>query len=180
MKYKDYANYAYTAGLLDGEGCIHIDKKKPRAIKGEKNPVYVLKIFVNMTDGKALDFLYGFWGGAVRKQEIKKENHNDMYHWYMECGKAANLLKKCLPFFKTKLPQAQLAIQFRARQESAFRKSYGKWGSAPYPQHTLDFYEGCKIKLQELKKDLKPSNAVAETKRTNRYDTISDSPNLTE
>jgi hypothetical protein len=167
VKYKDYASYAYIAGILDGEGCIHIDKKNPR--KGSINPGYVLRIFVNMCDGRALDFLVGFAGGRISKLYDRRGNRNICYHWSTECGKAAELLKKCLPFLRTKREQAELAIRFRTRQERYIKERNNKCnenGSKPYDKHIIDFYEECKIKLQDLKKDLRPPKSAAETKRT--------------
>lgn len=166
MKYRLYAYYAYTAGVLDSDGCITIYK----TTSGGKtpNPVYSIRVFVNQVTGQTVDFLVGFWGGNVRYRPDPRRNHHGQWVWSIHCSKAYEMLKKCLPFLRIKRKQAEIAIRFKEYKRRAhgkrLRLGHGK-GTGPFPPKVYQRLEAYKQQMHELKKQIIPAKALATTNR---------------
>ena len=102
MKQSNTSRYAYTAGIIDCEGCIAI----PIRIREDRtSPSYTLRITVTQKDGKVIDWLFGNFGGLVYKRK------NEIYNWIIQERNAYELLKKIIPFMKVKERQCYLAIR---------------------------------------------------------------------
>lgn len=106
----------YTAGLMDGDGCIVIARHSyPHATK---RAYYQLQVTVGSTDFWLLQWLKLTWGGAVT-ESYKGHTTNfgvyskDFWCWQIYARKAYNLLKAILPYLKSKKGQAEIAIQFQ-------------------------------------------------------------------
>lgn len=107
---------AYTAGIIDGEGCIYI--AKATAQYNKLRPRYGLFIKVASTDEWLCQWLKFAWGGSI----ILIPNHSrntkwsDAWNWTIQTNQALLLLKAILPYLRLKRPQAELAIQFQERK----------------------------------------------------------------
>jgi hypothetical protein len=180
MKQQKGFLYAYAAGLIDGEGCIHISKEKPETMERAVNSKYGLTVIVDMADGKGIDLLYGLFGGKIKQVDTNKRKSfipytfDKSWHWEIYGTKAKEMLKKIYPFLRIKKEQARIAIDFRTRQEKdiekrkriIFRDEKGRIQkrNALIPPELIQYYEYCYQKLKELKKIHSPPAAV-ETER---------------
>lgn len=104
---------AYVAGIMDGEGCIHIHKSKPSPKKGEINTKYVVRIRIAMCCEKTIKALLEMVGyGNVYFRPRQSHQHKDQ--WAYECSsmQARCLLEELQPYLITKETPAQIAIEF--------------------------------------------------------------------
>jgi len=110
----DAQDLAYMAGLVDGEGCIHINHTNIGSKKSTLN--YCLRITVGNTDIKMLKFCKKKFGGNLHKRSPRK-NPNitgrlPSYKWYL-CGKnAGKLVELIFPYLITKKEKAKIALEF--------------------------------------------------------------------
>jgi len=100
---------AYTAGIVDGEGCIRIYKSSR---KGHKYLDYVLRVDVTNTEIWLCQWLRFAFGGTVHK-------HGSLPHcklcwsWVIQAKAAGEFLQLILPYLNIKRPQAELGIKFQ-------------------------------------------------------------------
>lgn len=113
---------AYAAGIIDGEGCIGIWKRKLKQ-NGKEYPYRSLSVSVAMTEQWVPTWLQFAFGGSVIYFKAKQENHNPYWQWNITSNKALEFLRLILPYLKIKRPHAELGISF---QSSAFRGSCRK------------------------------------------------------
>ena len=117
---------AWTAGIIDGEGYVQIQKNNKT--KHYRRDYYTLRVRVGNTDIKMLDLLQLAWGGHVRihkrnRDNIDNINRRDMFDWDIQCTKARKVLEYILPYSVTKRKQVELAIDFQNRVSN--RKGLG-------------------------------------------------------
>ena len=162
MKQSKTSRYSYLAGLVDGEGTIAIKKRDGR---DGKSPQYELFLQVVQKDGVVIDWLYGVFGGMVRRNKCTNPSGEltHIYEWRTQNNKAYELVKHILPFLIVKKEQAQVALQFGNRIRVACgRDEDGR--RTRLSEYELSERERLKQKLHELKKIFRES-AVVETKR---------------
>ena len=120
-------DYAYLAGIIDGEGSILIHKCRQQLNKNrgngksspDKTPRFVVDVKVSMTCRKVMYWLKDNFGGSLHK--MKREKHyKEIYSWQVRANQASKLLKIILPFLKTKQLQAVNCIYF---QDNLIRKT---------------------------------------------------------
>ena len=104
---------AYTAGLFDGEGCIHISKVKAGQYN-HKLDYHQLHVNLVNTNKKVLNWLKDEFGGSVRRHDIKARSK--CWTWYMYTIKAKDFLKLIYPYLIIKKEQAKIAIEFREKR----------------------------------------------------------------
>ncbi len=108
----------YTAGIIDGEGCIHIERQKITPIS--KKYIYRLEVNVCSTDEWLPNWLAFAWGGTVNMQHSSRymENANDSWRWKVVSLQAKTLLETILPYLHIKRPQAEVGIIFQKYQST--------------------------------------------------------------
>lgn len=101
---------AYMAGLLDGEGCIVIDKTAHR----NGRTYYSLRVtFVN-THLPTIQWVSdNFCDHSWVVKEEAKPNRKALYTIIWRSTQAQTLLATLLPFMRTKRQQAEWAIEFQ-------------------------------------------------------------------
>ena len=122
--------WAWAAGLIDGEGCISIKRRKTK----EGWRCDTLTVTLGMTDKKAIQRLKEITQvGSIRFLPAKPEKGwRAQYIWSCASGKAASVLRLCLPWLITKKEQAFIALAFRELQERTHQGGGGrKGGSLP-------------------------------------------------
>ena len=91
---------AYIAGLIDGEGCVSICRRKHRQRKSN-NWYYEPQVVVANTDKRMMDFLVGLYGGWIAtikgKQVRVRINCKQGYHWKITGDGMRQLLKDVFP-----------------------------------------------------------------------------------
>jgi len=102
---------AYTAGIIDGEGCISICKHSSPTSRYRYR--YDLRVDVGMCEELIPMWLYMHFGGNLRNHKGRKPSHRPVYHWQIASKQAQHFLELILPYLKTKRPQAELAITFQ-------------------------------------------------------------------
>jgi len=109
----DAITLAYVAGIVDGEGCIRIDKAKGRTSK--RGYCYVLVLTVSNTNEWLCQHLKNLFGGctfACYHQKPRKV----CWEWRVAALKARAVLEQIAPYLTIKKPQAELALQFQKRR----------------------------------------------------------------
>ena len=185
MKQQLAFRYAYAAGVIDSDGCILIAKASDTNLRrrfSKVNPSYRLMVTVNLSDGRVLDVLYGWFGGRVyasksmRTLPIRYEDGRiyggygrQMYRWEITQAKAKDFLKKLLPFLVYKKLQAEVGIAFYTHYEGYNQPmKFGRY--LPTEVQEVQLRESYYLKLRELKQQFRPSRAAAETKRADSSD----------
>ena len=123
---------AYIAGLIDGEGCISIVKKKD-LIHGSSN--YDLRVSVNMTSEYLIQYLHFAFGGFWRERKKIEERHKQQWMWAVSGPKASEFLLTILPYLIIKKPQAELALRFQSTRRKG---GYGQGIKKPEPISILE------------------------------------------
>ena len=106
-------DYAYAAGIIDGEGCIQIN----HSILNGKVQSWKIQIEINMCSEKVLKKMAGLFGGNVKMYVARPEQHYRQFRWQIYSTNACNALKKMKPYLIEKKAQADLAIQFFNHQK---------------------------------------------------------------
>ena len=95
---------AYTAGILDGEGCIRILKD-----------TYALAVAVGNTDPALLNWLERVWGGKVYGKAYKPlkwyPRSKPFMQWQIYGRKATDMLALCAPYMVIKKDRAEIAMK---------------------------------------------------------------------
>jgi len=107
----------YTAGIIDGEGCIGIYSHKNKSKRGF---TYDLIVSVWNTNPWLVQWLKMQYGGSAlpRNQAWEEANPNrkQQWKWAIYQNKAADFLRLILPYLQLKRPQAELAIAFQSKK----------------------------------------------------------------
>ena len=115
---------AYTAGIIDGEGCILI----ARGIKMKsKIPYHQLQVVVSNTNLWLCEWLKMQYGGSITKDRrslIKGSLSKNIIHkWFLSSKPAAKFLETILPYLYLKRAQAELAVRFQDNRGGNHRLS---------------------------------------------------------
>ena len=106
---------AWLAGIMDGEGCIYIDRLMPTPANKKKQPVYKLNLSVAMTDERTIRRIAEITGvGCVYKLPTYNPNHSAIYRWQAANQNAAAILPQIAPYLVTKKEQGELGLEFIA------------------------------------------------------------------
>lgn len=97
-------DYAYLAGIIDGEGCINTT-----SAHGD----YFGRITVEMTDLGSISWLKYTFGGSVYGPRDRGSRRKPTYRWQLTKGEDISALcKMMLPYLKVKSEQAKLMISY--------------------------------------------------------------------
>lgn len=107
---------AYVAGLIDGEGCFCITRKKPTGRK--HSPSYEAHLVVAMSNASVLAWLKDLLGGWDQFHVRKLPSGKQMYRWQAKSEDSVRIAKLLLPYLKVKRKQAELFIRFREQLSS--------------------------------------------------------------
>ena len=138
-------DYAWAAGIFDGEGCINISKQKP--CNGMKNPSYVLRIQIAMCHKKTVyKLLEIFPEGKVYAIERRKHhpNYKDQWRFAIQSHNCKNFLTKILPYSVTKLDQLNLGLEY-------LQLPKGNVGGKPMPTELVEKRELYYQQMKDLK-----------------------------
>jgi hypothetical protein len=97
---------AYFAGLIDGEGCLSVDKR------GAARPnSRVPRITVNMTNREIIELLHATYGGSFRVLSAPTNpKHKQQWRWRVQHKKAREMLTRIYPHLRVKKPEADAMI----------------------------------------------------------------------
>lgn len=118
--------YSYIAGIIDGEGCIIINKDKNVRVGNRNEYNYTPRIQVQMSDVEALKFMQKILGGKISQQDYpyyKSILYSLVYRSYSDCKR---IIKKLFPHLKIKKKQAKLLLEYIKFREQNLQKYTGK------------------------------------------------------
>jgi hypothetical protein len=97
---------AYTAGIIDGEGCIRLQRK-----------TFGLDVSVGNTDLNLLIWLKEVWGGKIYLNGVRAKrptgNNKPFFHWRICGAMAFPFLEQIVPFLVIKKDRAMKALELR-------------------------------------------------------------------
>ena len=104
---------AWAAGLIDGEGCIHIRRLLATSISKNRSDYYELVLKVGMCDKNAIMRLQSIFGvGSVYKYKYGNTRSNDAFAWVCRSREAEYVLLVVHHFLVTKHMEATAALRF--------------------------------------------------------------------
>jgi hypothetical protein len=122
-KSENWMQKAWSAGIIDGEGCIHIGKRTGKNRKG-----FQLRVLVGNTDPKMILELKSIWGGWTGPcSKDKREGRKSAWQWIITDTPASKVLEEILPFLICKKEQATLAIEFAKSIKCNVDKKHKKY-----------------------------------------------------
>jgi len=118
--------YAYTAGMIDGDGCISLRKKTS---PGRRGYIFGISVSVGSTDEWLCQWLKMQFGSAIHAPRMKKSTWKQYYLWAIADKKAYELLKLVKPYLQIKRQQAEVCMlyQERRRNTGAGGKTNAEW-----------------------------------------------------
>lgn len=106
---------AWSAGVVDGEGCITI-----RKAKNYKNKKYYFTLTVlvgqsGVTEPKMLKVLKNNYGGTISGPKVDKRGGNRLpkWNWQINYGEAEKFLELIVSYLVQKQDQALVALEYR-------------------------------------------------------------------
>ena len=99
---------AYTAGIIDGEGCIRIGQRRLHS--------NYIGVGVGSTSEWLINWLQFKYGGSVYSKKPWLANQKPQWGWDLRTRQAGDFLRMILPYLKLKRPQAELALAFQSRR----------------------------------------------------------------
>jgi hypothetical protein len=136
-------NYiSYFAGVLDGEGCIEIQRLKPKG--RAKNISYRLRVRICNTDANLIGHLNAIFNGTLRLEKQSRSDRRNIFVWSCKKSDAEKVLEKIYPYLICKKEQAKIAIDFLKTYDTY----YGIFGT---PKDILEFRDKCYLDCKYLK-----------------------------
>ncbi len=105
---------AYTAGIIDGEGCIGIYHSNALARKNQWR--LILEVTVTNTGEWLCQWLKMQFGGGIRIHRDEALHHKKCWRWRVTSRQALSFLELVAPYLQLKRPQAELAITFQSKK----------------------------------------------------------------
>jgi len=119
---KGKALLAYTAGIIDGEGCICISRKAENRYK--KGYSLFLQVTATNTKEWLGQWLKMQFGGFIFA-DTGRGNRQVCWRWCVIGNDAIAFLEKVLPYLQLKKSQAELAIAFQKNRKRTKNLSEG-------------------------------------------------------
>lgn len=113
-------DWARLAAYIDGEGHICIAESVHREPHDGRGRYGFAKVTVSNTDSRLTDWLLKTFGGNVQVRSAdsassgRRKRWKTCFNWTTSNGRAADILRFCLPYFIVKREQAELAISYQA------------------------------------------------------------------
>lgn len=149
--------WAYIAGLLDGEGCIYISKNRPSKRTRTVNPFYRLYVVISNTHLGAMVWLHNQLGGSLAQQKATRTSFssNPIWNWRLSTRQAARFLEAVLPYLRIKKEQAEVALEFYHVQ----KRTWTGGGHVPKPKAEVDVLEQAYQVLRAMKRPARESSS---------------------
>ena len=102
----------YIAGIVDGEGTIDINRRRPSHCNRLKSEEYCLRVGVVNTYLPLMHLLKAQFGGSLSSRQPQL-NHKVCYSWALVSKQAETFLSLVAPYLVVKRAQAELGLEFR-------------------------------------------------------------------
>tara|TARA_R100000664_G_scaffold12562_1_gene20151 strand:+ start:1543 stop:2001 length:459 start_codon:yes stop_codon:yes gene_type:complete len=105
-------DFAWVAGLIDGEGCLRIHKRKPTKNRGY-NYNYQARVSVKMTHLPTIERLREIFPfGCVVKEHPGKLNKRVAWRWEVTTSNAEKVLRSVRSYLVTKKEEADKLLEY--------------------------------------------------------------------
>lgn len=112
---------AYTAGIIDGEGCISLSRY------GKGDTYYIsLSVSVGNTNEWLIQWLKFSYGGRTILKGGKNrqgKNWKPCWEWIISSNEALDFLRLLYPYLRLKKAQTEIAIRFQNARQTEKRTS---------------------------------------------------------
>jgi hypothetical protein len=137
---------AYMAGLIDGEGCIHISRDNKNG-----HVYYTLILTIANSDPRMLLWIEERFGGKVVPKTRCKSNRLQAWAWSVVSREAETVLRLITTYLVSKKDQAELALRFR---DSFVNVPVHK--GRRVPDNVVQFRVSCFDEIKRMKRDITP------------------------
>jgi len=104
---------AYIAGLVDGEGCITIYKRKNGHFPKAGKPWYYQPVVtIGNTDKRMLDFVVDRCKGWITKPKPQRSHWKQSYCWFISGEAMRSFLRDIIPYLVIKRKQVEIILSF--------------------------------------------------------------------
>jgi hypothetical protein len=136
-------DWAYMAGIIEGEGCIRIGMQ--REVKARRTLRHKLVVYVGNTDPRLIAWCRKMFSGSIHYRPARKAQHKPAWIWEAHHQVAEEVLQHCLPYMQIKREQAEVALAFRDTFRMVVRPRLG------IPADIVAMREGYRKSLMDLK-----------------------------
>jgi LAGLIDADG endonuclease len=123
----------YLSGLIDGDGCFFISKRRQLTINGYDS--YMMKLQVHCIEESLINWIVQTFGG-VKVVHKKNNGRRTLYGAEFTGNRLTTLCELLIPFLKLKKPHAENMLQMR-------RTFNGLGGRISVPKHIQHTRESC-------------------------------------
>lgn len=114
-RHSNEADVGWAAGVLDGEGCVHIARQTYGA--SGRRPTYRLRLYITQNDElllKEFEWIVGVAGRLYSPKPTRKQNKT-CHSLVFDGERAFTVLERLYEYLRRKKTQAALAVDFRER-----------------------------------------------------------------
>lgn len=126
-------DWAYIAGLFDGEAYIGIKKQKAGHREDMQSPGYHARIQVRMVDKAALQMLKDAFGGSFYQEGPHAENGRPLWCWGATDRMAEEILRGVRPHLKIKGSVTDTVLELRDLQAQGPKHRTKVVGTRTFP-----------------------------------------------
>ena len=112
MKVLSDLDASYIAGIVDGEGCVHVTKV--RNVNSKSGFVYRSGVVIGNTSFSLLRWIKNTIGAGTIKRNKKHPRHKQSWQYNLWSDEASRLLEQLIPYLLVKEKQAFNQIAFQA------------------------------------------------------------------
>jgi hypothetical protein len=141
---------AYLAGIVDGEGCIHIGYYFN---KTQKRSVYHSLLQITSTDRCLIEWLLSNFGGLssiYTEAQTPKNSTLKPYSWKASGERLTHICEVLLPFAIIKKDQLQIMLEFRKTFQDQHEPKKGQQGIQAMSPELIDYRHSLMSKLRAL------------------------------
>lgn len=140
------SDYAWAAGIVDGEGCLFIGRHKAGGSNGCKVDSYYLALKVTMGHEPTILRLRQMFGSGS-KHRVDQVGWNPAYSWLVQAKLCEQALDKLEPYIFTKKEEVKVAREFLALPG---------WGGGNYRGPKSKEYQRMEFDIWDRMRRLKP------------------------
>jgi hypothetical protein len=141
---------AYLAGIIDGEGCIHIGYYFN---KSQKRSTYHTLIQVTSTDKPLIEWLFQHFEGKAAlytKAQTPKNSRQTPFVWKVTGETLTHICRMVLPYMISKKDQIEIMLKMRSTFHDQHEPKKGQQGIQSMSQELIDYRHSLMLQLREL------------------------------
>lgn len=141
---------AYLAGIIDGEGCIHIGYYFNKSVN---RSTYHTSIEVTSTDMPLIEWLETNFGGKSSIYTFKqtpKNSRKKVFRWKITGDALTYICRLILPYIIIKKPQIEIMIKMRETFYDQHEPKKGQQGMQSISQELINYRHSLISQLRAL------------------------------